>query len=342
MLIDARREKSLIAEVISALGGSAAEASLQGDLLLEADLRGHPSHGLQRLPVIVGRMHAGLTRPGVSPHTEWLGPAVVAIDGAQGLGPVIGMYAVDAVSARAERDGMAVALVRNNNHIGMLSFYVEMLANRGQLGIAMTTGEALVHPWGGRVAMLGANPIAIAVPAEPHPFVLDMATSVVSMGQIIEYGIRGETLPEGWALDQDGNPTRDAEAARRGSLAPFGGFKGYGLGLAIELLVSVLTNAALGRDVRGTLDTTHVANKGDVFMCIDPSSTGNTDMITRVSAYLDAIRHSAADDAASEIAIPGDRSRSLRDERIAHGIPIPDTLWSECQRLHDEVVARAG
>jgi L-2-hydroxycarboxylate dehydrogenase (NAD+) len=342
MLIEARHEKALIAAVIRALGGSIAEASMQADLLLEADLRGHPSHGLQRLPVIVGRMRAGLTRPGVSPSSEWLSPTIVAIDGASGLGPVIGVYAIDVVSARAERDGMAIALVRNNNHIGMLSFYVEMLANRGQIGIAMTTGEALVHPWGGRVAMLGANPIAIAVPAKPHPFVLDMATSVVSMGQVIEYGIRGEALPEGWALDDAGNPTRDAEAARHGSLAPFGGFKGYGLGLAVELLVSVLTDAALGRDVLGTLDTTHAANKGDVFLCIDPSRMDKSDAITRVSAYLDDIRHSPADDGTSEVAIPGDRSRLLREDRLANGIPIPDTLWSECERLHDEVVGAAS
>jgi L-2-hydroxycarboxylate dehydrogenase (NAD+) len=340
LLIEAHREKALIVSVIRALGARTAEASLQADLLVEADLRGHASHGLQRLPVIVGRIRAGLSRLGSSPRSQWLGPAMVAIDGARGLGPVVGTYAIEAVSARAERDGMAIALVRNNNHLGMLGFYVEMLANRGQIGIAMTTGEALVHPWRGRLAMLGANPIAIAVPARPHPFLLDMATSVVSMGQILEYGIRGQSLPDGWAVDSEGNPTRDPDAASHGALAPFGGFKGYGLGLAIELLVAVLTTAGLGREVRGTLDTTHAANKGDVFVCVDPNRMGIADAVTRVSAYLDEVRRSPADDGSPGIAIPGDRSRSLREERQANGIPIPDSLWSTCERLQEEVVRR--
>jgi LDH2 family malate/lactate/ureidoglycolate dehydrogenase len=230
-------------------------------------------------------------------------------------------------------------MLHNSNHLGMLAGYVEEAARRAQIGVAVTISEALVHPWGGHFAMLGTNPLAIAVPAMPTPFVLDMSTGCVSMGQIIEYASRGEALPEGWALDAEGNGTTDALAAMGGSIAPFGGFKGYGLGLAIELLVSGLTGSAIGPDVGGTLDTQYPCNKGDVFICLDPAVLGQGSIVSRSSAYLNLVR-TVGGRGGEPVSIPGDRSRALRESRQINGIPFSEALWATIEALQAEVAAQ--
>lgn len=161
--------------------------------------------------------------------------------------------------------------------------------------------------------MLGTNPIAIGVPALPKPFVLDMATSLVSMGQIYDYAYRNAPIPNHWALDASGNPTTDAQAAREGAIAPFGEAKGYALGLAIEVLVAALTASALGRDVCGTLDSTNPCNKGDIFIVVRAAPVQR--MAPIVGVYLDAIRSDPPADGFKRVSVPSDQS--LRSERNA-------------------------
>jgi L-2-hydroxycarboxylate dehydrogenase (NAD+) len=311
-------------------------ARTQSDLLVEAELFDRPSHGLLRLPRIVARIRNGVADPVTTGVAAWRSAAFLQVDGLGGLGPVVAGAAVKEVCARAREAGIAVAAIANNNHLGMLSWYVERVARGGQTAIALSTSEALVHPWGGRRAMLGTNPIAIGVPAEPDPFVLDMATSIVSMGKIHDHAHRREPIPADWALDAAGEPTTDPDAAKLGAIAPFGGAKGYALGLAIEVLVSSLTSAALGTDVVGTLDAEKPCNKGDVFIIIDPVSDAVTGSI---SAYLDAIRACAPSDPDRPVMVPGDGSRSRRAERMAKGIPIAEDVWVAIRELAGDEIS---
>jgi LDH2 family malate/lactate/ureidoglycolate dehydrogenase len=309
-----------------------ADARLQVDLLLEAELRGRPSHGLQRLPRIIERIHNGVACPTSRGASQWRGTALLDVDGEGGLGPIVAVNALDQISARAKETGIATACIRNNNHLGMLAFYVERIASQGQAIIALSTSEALVHPWGGRKAMVGTNPIAIGVPASPAPFVLDMATSLVSMGEIHAHAYRRQPLPPGWALNADGDPTLDAEAAKAGAIAPFGGAKGYALGLAFEVLVASLTASALGTDVRGTLDSDRPCNKGDVFIVIETASQG---VAASISAYLDAIRACAPVDPQKPVAVPGDRAGAERAKSLKKGLSLPTDIWSRLGELAD-------
>jgi LDH2 family malate/lactate/ureidoglycolate dehydrogenase len=189
-----------------------------------------------------------------------------------------------------------------------------------------STSEALVHPWGGRQALVGTNPIAIGVPAEDEPFVMDTATSIVSMGEVHDHASRSAPIPHGWALDADGNPTTDAVAAMAGSLAPFGGAKGYALGLAFGLLTSSLAGAALGREVRGTLDSTALCNKGDLFIVIDGPNAMLAD-------YLQQLRTAEPANGFERVLIPGERGRACRQERLRAGIPLTESLWADIQEL---------
>jgi LDH2 family malate/lactate/ureidoglycolate dehydrogenase len=313
-------------------GVSDVNAETQLSLLLEAELRGVASHGLLRLPRVVDRIASGATNPATTGKRVWRGDAFLEVDGEQGLGPVVAMAALDEVSLRAAKTGVATAAIRNCDHLGMLAWYAEHIASKGQVLIALTVSEALVHPWGGRRAMLGTNPIAIGIPADPHPFVFDMATSLVSMGKIHDYANRGQPIPGDWALDADGNPTTNASAAKSGAIAPFGGAKGYALGLAFELLVTSLAGSAIGPDVKGTLDAHNPCNKGDIFIVLKPANG----MATVISRFMEDIRNSEPSDPTSPVRIPGDRALHTRAQRLNQEIQLADEVWTRIQILAEK------
>jgi L-2-hydroxycarboxylate dehydrogenase (NAD+) len=318
-------------------GVGAEAARLQTDLLLDAELRGVPSHGFLRLERIIARIGNGVADPRTRGSHSWRGDSFLSVDGQNGLGPVVAKHAADVAGERARRTGIAVAAISNNNHIGMLAWYADAIAQAGLVSIILTTSEALVHPFGGRVALLGTNPIAIGVPTATGPFVIDLATSLVSMGEIHDKAHRGVAIPEGWALDAEGNSTTDPNAAKKGAIAPFGGPKGYALGLAFELLVTALTGAALGRDVTGTLNAETPCNKGDVFILIDPLSGQGT----ALSTYLETIRQTPPAAGFDQVLIPGERGLALKAQRMAEGIPLADEVWNTMQRLRDAALAGA-
>lgn len=327
--------RRMAARILADAGVPEAHARLQTDLLLEAELRGVPSHGLLRLRRIVERIANGVADPATTGRHHWRKDAFLEVDGLTGLGPVVANAALDHITTRAREAGVAVAAIANSNHLGMLAYYADRVARAGQTVLVLSTSEALVHPWGGRKAMLGTNPIAIGVPTEGEPFVMDTATSIVSMGEVHDHANRGAPLPAGWALDAEGEPTTDAEAARSGALAPFGGAKGYALGLAFGLLTSSLVGAALGRDVRGTLDSDAICNKGDLFIVIDGPNAMLAD-------YLAQLRETEPAEGFERVLIPGERGRQCRAERLQDGVPLADAIWADLQQLASAAGFKGG
>ncbi|MBN9018165.1 MAG: Ldh family oxidoreductase [Rhizobiales bacterium] len=306
-------------------------ASVQARHLVDAEMKGHPSHGLQRLPRLLTRIERGLVNPRTAGRSYWRSSSVLEVDGLRGLGPVVAMAAIERLQERAATSGIALAAISNNNHLGMLASYVESIAAEGRIGIAISSSEALVHPYGGTRAMLGTNPIAIAVPTAGRPLVLDLATSTVSMGKIHHHAAIGRPIPEGWARDAEGRPTTDPVRAKGGAIAPFGGAKGYGLGIAVELLVAALTGADLAPDIRGTLDAEAVCNKGDVLIVIDTARS--PDLALRLSAYLDAVRTSPPAEPGHPVSVPGDGAARRREAALQAGFEIDPGLFDELTAL---------
>jgi L-2-hydroxycarboxylate dehydrogenase (NAD+) len=335
-IVDAARLHRIVSETLIGYGASPSDADRQAMIFLEGDLRDQHSHGVRRLPVLVERMRGGLAASDSGPELTWIADAVLRVDGHRSFGPVAAFAAIDAILERAESTGIAIATVSNSNHLGMLAPYVEHMAAAGQIGLALTTSEALVHPWGGTRAMVGTNPIGIAVPTISEPIVLDMSTAEVSMGKILEHALRGSPIPLGWAIDRAGEPTTDPDEAARGAIAPFGGAKGYALGLALEAIVGVLTRSAFGTAVKGTLDTDSLCTKGDMFLCVSIDRLGLRQELPALAAYLEEIRDSGVNPGA--VTIPGDRARATRRERLAKGIPLHPELWARVIQLHEEVI----
>jgi L-2-hydroxycarboxylate dehydrogenase (NAD+) len=334
VLVSAEAARRLAVEVLEANGAPAPAAAVQAGHLVEADLRDRPSHGIQRLPTLVGRIRRGLLRPATSPELRWLSESLLEVDGRLGLGPAVAFAVLDALIDRARRTGVALGAIARAGHLGMLAPYLERAVECGTLVVGMTTSEALVHPHGGRRPLIGTNPIGIGIPTiHGEPLLLDMATAAISKGAIIAAAQRAVPLPAGVAIDADGAPTTDPGAAADGAISPFGGAKGYGLGLGIELLVGVVTGTAFGEQVTGTLDTSRPLTKGDLFLVYDPEAGGRARAIERGSDFLAQLRRSEPGAGSAAVSVPGDRSRRIRAERAARGYEVPDALWSELQRL---------
>ncbi|MCW1100123.1 Ldh family oxidoreductase [Streptomyces sp. RS2] len=321
---------ALAVRALTSAGVPSEAAALQADLLVDSEMRGLPSHGLLRLPRLVERIHNGVANPAETGVHRWIADALLDVDGRDGLGPVVATAALDKISERAHSAGIACAEIRASNHLGALAWYVRRVAAAGQVVVALTTSEAIMHPFGGTQALVGSNPIAIGVPVDDQrPLVFDMATTLVSMGKVHDYANRGRDLPPGWALNEAGEPTQDAASAKTGALAPFGGAKGYGLAIAFEALVVALTGTHLGREVAGTLDSVSRPTKGDVFIVAEPrSGTGQA-----IAAYLDEVRRSRPSTPGIPVAVPGDRSDSRRLHSEQHGFEVPDGVWTQIADL---------
>jgi L-2-hydroxycarboxylate dehydrogenase (NAD+) len=222
----------------------------------------------------------------------------------------------------------------NCGHIAMAGYYVELAAREGFIALLMTRGNAAMHPYGGLERQIGTNPLAVAVPSVAEPFLLDMATSGTTSGALREAVARGQQVPAGLAVDEDGVPTTDPAAALAGALSPFGGAKGYGLGLAVELLGGLLTGAGAGPspNPRGRLAW------GTFVVVIDPAAyTDVTAFKSAVSDYLASLRASRAAPGFREVLIPGERAFRQRREQLAHGVRLTDSIWQEVGCLAREL-----
>ena len=312
------------ARALERVGATPREARIQAVQLCEAELRGHASHGLRRLPVLTERLSKGLITTGIPAVHEWTSTSVLLVDGRGGLGPVVGFDAVDAITRRARRTGVAVAAVRNSHHLGIIATYVERMAEAGCAGLVSTTSEALVHAWGGARPVVGTNPLGLGVPLEGGHLVLDMSTGATSAGRVIDYAARGEPLPLGWAVDAEGRPTTDAAAASRGAISPFGGAKGYALGVSLGILTATLTGTSYGRHVHGTLDAEFPTSKGDLFIAFDLKCFGLGDSAP-AEEYRTEVRESAIGE--SPVDLPGERARRSRARGLREGVEMNSTVW---------------
>ena len=331
MLLTADAERRYIHAIFTALGASEDEAHSVADVLTEGDLRGHGSHGIIRVPLYVGLLRSGRLQSGARPRIERERMAAALLDGDRALGPYAATVATYEAMARARGGGVAAVALYNCGHIGLAGYYVELAAREDLIALLFAKSEASVHPHGGFQPIIGTNPLSVGIPTAGDPLLLDMASSATSMGKINEAIRTGRTLQPGHAVAPDGSPTTDPSVAKDGALTPFGGAKGYGLALAIELLGGVLTGAGAGamKDANGWSKLW-----GSLIVVLDPSTfTDVGAMKEAISSYLADVKQSPLAPGFSEILIPGERSFRTRRERLEQGVPIADAVWAEVARI---------
>ncbi|MFQ6076530.1 MAG: Ldh family oxidoreductase [Candidatus Bathyarchaeia archaeon] len=339
-VVSADELRAVVVEILVAAGVSPNGSRVIADHLVEANLRGKDSHGVFRLPMIVRGILKGSIKPGAEVKVVREEPATALLDGGQGIGQITSMEAMEMAVEKACKLGIGVVSVRRSSHIGFLGYYTEHAARSGMIGLAFTNTERAMAPFGGAEPIFGTNPISVAFPSEGGPILVDMATSVVARGKILEARRKGQKIPMGWAIDGKGVETEDPAEALKGTLLPIGGVKGYCLALAIDLLTGALSGASVGRNVRGTLHTEEVCTKGDLFIAINPEVfCGSEAFGERVEELRTQIKACKRAEGVAEVYLPGERSRSTRMARMRDGIPLDERLWDELVSLRASLQA---
>ena len=329
-VVTAQELKDTATRILTSAGVTESEANLVADHLAEANLKGRDSHGISRL---VGLMK-GIEKKSINAKTGLKvvkeTPAMALLDANHSIGQIVAMKAMNMAVEKAHKVGIGIVSMRNASHIGFLGYYADQAAKQGTIGIVFTNTEPAMSASGGAEPVLGTNPICIGIPTKTEPMVIDMATSIVARGKIIEYERNGKPIPKGWAIDQDGLDTEDATAALAGSLLPIAGPKGYCLAFAFDILTGALAGASLGKDVKGTVHAEEVCTKGDLFLAIDPEMfNGSQDFLNRVEHLREQVKSSKKAPGVTQILLPGDPELMTREKRLKEGIPVNEKLWQQ-------------
>lgn len=322
--------EDFLCDAFVALGVPAVNSLTVAQLMVQADLMGYDTHGSFRLRQYVNRLRDGGNNPVAKAHTAVDKGATAVVDGDNGLGHLAMKYASELAVKKAKEHGIGWVGVRNGNHAGPASLYVNLVAENDMIGLVAAVGSANhVAPFGGLDLLLGTNPLAIAVPAgNSAPFVLDMATTTAAAGKIKVLAQRGEQMPEGWMVDREGNPLTDPTRQDEGLLLPIGGAKGYGLAMAIGLIAGTLNGAVFGKDVVNfTKETTTPTNTGQFVAAISIEAFGDLQTFKDTADQIFAsFRDSTPFPGYSPIRIPGQGRGEVRQERKENGIPLHPNL----------------
>ncbi len=314
-------------------GFSDKESEIITDVLLTSDVYGIDSHGIQRLVRYHKSIEQGLINMDAKMETICETPVSAVIDGHNGMGQLIGYEAMKLAIEKAKKSGMAIVSVRNSNHYGIAGYYANMASAEGLIGISMTGSKAIMVPTFGKKAMLGSNPIAVSMPAEPYNFFFDSSTTVVTRGKLELYNKYEKPLPQNWAINKSGKVSTDASEVLEnitegngGGILPLGGaseqfgsHKGYGYGMLCEIFTSILS-------MGDTSSHTYTDGKGGIchcFMAINPEIFGSADEIKKhLSDLLCELRESPKAEGADRIYTHGEKEHFAYIERMKNGIDV--------------------
>ena len=303
--------------------------------LVKANLRGVDSHGVSRIPMYLDRLRRGLVNPRPDVKVSRVAGAVAHVDGDNGMGFIASHLAMDRACDLAKDSGIGLVGVHRSTHFGMGASYALRAIEKGYISMIFTNSSPAIPMWGGRTTFLGASPIAAGIPGGRHaPYVMDMAMTVIARGKIRLAAMKGDPIPEGLALDIDGNPTTDASKAFEGVCLPFGGVKGSVLGTLMDLMSGVLTGASFGGDVKSLyFDHSEPQNVGHLFFAIRPDLFMSlTDFEQRMDTFYGRIKDLPRAAGVEEIMLPGEPEQRREDHRLVHGIPMTRNVVDDLTR----------
>lgn len=315
--------RDLVGRCMVGAGLPAADADVVAGHLVDASLRGFPKFGLARVVELV-RSVADRRPTAMSVVRQTATTAV--LDGGDNIGYVVAQRATDLAVEKAAEVGVAVVGAHRTYFTGLLAYYCERAADRGLVSIACSSGEALVAPFGAKTPLVGTNPFAIGVPARPSPIIWDVGTSAVMRGDVWQRARTGEPLDEGVAVDEAGEPTTDAAAALRGALLAWGGHRGAGLAMMVQLL-GMLAGASAGQD------RTVGSGNGFLFIAIDPAGLCGREHLAATVERFTAIATSVETDHGEPLRMPYGRSVRERARLRERGIPVSDELVEQLSAL---------
>ncbi|MFN8444558.1 MAG: Ldh family oxidoreductase [Caldilineaceae bacterium] len=340
--------RSFISTVFEKLDVPADDARIAADVLVRADLRGVESHGINNLWQYVGPLRSGALNPHPNLTLVSETPITALVDGDGGMGLVIGVKAMELCIAKAKSNGVGIATVRRSRHYGMAAYHAMLCLPHDMIGISLTNNYGIgIVPTFGNEPMISTNPISVAVPTgQGNPFVLDMATSVVAFSKIGAALVKGEKIPLGWVVNQQGEPVEDAQTAWEGGrILPLGStpegssHKGYGLAVLVDILTGVLSGGIYGNlafrnppdDPKLRESSSHffMALRIDSFRPVDEFKATMDDMLS-------ALRNSAKAPGRERIYTHGEKEHEAEQERSQLGIPYHVNFVKKLRELASE------
>lgn len=329
--------KALITEIFVRKNLKPEDAEIIADAMIDANLTGRASHGILRTTAYVDRLEAGGDNPRAEVKIVKESDTTALIDGDNGLGMPISYKAAKLTREKAEKHGMACVTVKNANHYGAAAYWTEMIAQDDMIAFSCTNVEPLVAPPGGKDVAMGTNPLCVYVPSATHgPMCLDIATSTVALGKLLDYRLKKEPLGVGWAVDANGIPTTDPEAATY--LTPFGAHKGYGISVMIEVMTSLLAGGAIGHEINsmyGDMDKPNkisccfIAIKIDRFRPLDEFKAD-------VDRFIDFL-HSVPAAEGQRVYFPGEIELINRKKAQEEGLLLPESLIEQLTAIAERL-----
>ncbi|MCI2393843.1 Ldh family oxidoreductase [Aliiroseovarius sediminis] len=332
--IDALTER--VTAIIANAGFSADHAAALARTIVAGERDGCKSHGIYRIAGCLRTLEAGKVVPDADPVVAEPDGAIVRVDAKGGFANLAFTRGLPVLAEQARKSGLAAMVINDCVHFAALWPEIEDITAEGLAGMAMCPSYATVAPAGGTQPLLGTNPFAFGWPREGQPpYVFDFATSVVARGEVELYRRAGDPLPDGWALDADGQPTNDPEAALDGAMLPFGGHKGSAISTMIELLAGAMIGDFTSDTALEWLGTTTIAPRhGELILAFDPArfAGGRADPRATAEAFIGAIEGQGA-------RLPGQRRFAARDKAMNEGIALTAAEFEELDRLEKEGVA---
>ncbi|MDR0486200.1 MAG: Ldh family oxidoreductase [Elusimicrobiota bacterium] len=343
--------KKLVFDILKkGFGYSDKEADFTSLLLVEADIRNIPSHGVSRLDFYRKNLEQGFAKPKTEPEIVYETPSSLVVDGRDGIGPYISFFSIERLIEKAKKTCCAFCSVRNSNHYGIAGYWAEMISKENMIGMSFTNTRACGIAVNGKRRVLGTNPIAVAIPeGAGKTFLLDMATTTVAHGKVEVYDRRKKPMPLGWAVDENGIGTTDATAFEKlfygnpnygghlflgGEGEENGGHKGYGLGLLIELLCAGLS---LGAASYKTFQKGQGSGIAHFFAAFSLSLFGKPEEIKEhIGAILKDIREGEKAQGQERIYTHGEKEAEARQKNLSEGIPIDEPTWDLLKSLSFE------
>ena len=343
--VDTAQLRSFCHHVFQGYGFTPIESEQITDVLLDADLSGIESHGIQRLIRYHKEITGGLVKRDAKPEIVFETPLSATIEANDAMGQLVGVQAMQMAIDKAKASGFGMVTVRNSNHYGIAGYYAKMAVEQGLIGMSMTNTEAIMVPTFGRQAMLGTNPIAFAMPAAPTPYLFDAATTVVPRGKLEVYVKRGSELPLGWALDENGQDSNEPDRIlgniinkTGGGILPLGGsgettsgYKGYGFAMLCEIATAILSGGTTSNYIYKTPGRANIAH---CFIALDHGMFGDKAQIeAALSRYLQEVRDSDKATGQERIYIQGEKEFESHRFVEQNGVLLNEKTYEEMRMI---------
>ena len=343
IIVNAGTIKRRMSTAFEKVGVPAADASVIAKTLVEAEAQGKESHGLMRFPALYDRVVKGTVTKAPNIVFTKLGTNLYSVDGDNALGAVLADRVMTTCTREAKEEGMAVAAVKNANHLGAAGFYTNKAANEGMFAILASNAGPAVAPAGGMSKLLGTSPMTVAFPAGKYGnFVLDIATSASAMGKIIMYAKEGKSIPEGWAMDEEGNDVTDArravEAFNKGvGILPMASHKGMGISMVVDVLAGLLSGARFSYQVSNSFASSGVSGVGYFCLVLDISRFMPLDQFQeKVEAWFDMLKADTPRPGTQGVFIPGEME-AKRQKEAGDKLDVFDGTIAEIEKIEKEL-----